>query len=89
MTRLTNFHVDAGSQAGGNSQARTKNPQNQRITAPNQLHPSTNTDTHGFEPQGFFVVRPNASHDRTDPGREFVEPYQPGRLVGGTHSIEK
>jgi hypothetical protein len=89
MTRLANFHLYAGGQAGGNPQARTENPQNQRISAPNQLDPSTDTDTHGFEPEGFFVVRPNASHHRTDPGREFVEPDQPGSLVGTAHSIEK
>jgi hypothetical protein len=89
MTGLADFDLYPGGQAGGNAEARAKDAQNQGIPGPNQLNPTTDTNAEGFESEGFLIVRPNASHHRADPRREFVEPDQAGGWVDTNHSIEK
>lgn len=89
MTRLANFHLHTGGQAGGNPQARPENSQNERITVANQFHPPAHTNAQRLQSKDFFIIRPNSANHRADPGREFIEPDPAGGRFCTNHNIKK
>jgi hypothetical protein len=90
MIRLADFHLDVGSETGGNAQPGAENFQDQRVAAFDEFDAAAQADTQRFEALHFLIVRLNVTDDRADPRRELVQPDEfDFGLASGCHSGSK
>ena len=89
MAGLADFHRDARGKFGGQTEARTKNFQDERIPGANQFQPTTNANTERLEPLRVFIVGHDAAHHGADARRQCVQPDERNGLCISCHNLNK
>jgi hypothetical protein len=76
MAGLADLHADAGGEFSGQTELRTKNAEDERIAAPDQLDAAAHAHAEHLEALHFLVVGFDAPHDGANARRQLVEASQ-------------